>query len=187
MMPINLIPAHRLDMRRTRRHVRLWLIVGAMYTALLIVIAATTAGPQLAGADIDAQIEQAKDRLVQNQQHESQLSSTLRGLQYELAAARYIAQRPDWSVLLAEVAAVRGDDVVLHTMSLTPDTSGAYVVRMAGHGRSQPSVSALTLRLEECGLFSHVKVLSARREPYLSGQAIRFELECVVGSEAPSP
>jgi hypothetical protein len=122
MMNVNLIPANRLRVRQTRRHIRWWSVGGSIYIMILASIGLVAAGSTFAGGDLEVKIVQATAETESNKQKETQIIAALRVLQNELAAAQYIAERPDWSVLLAEVATMRGDDVVLHEMSLLPDS-----------------------------------------------------------------
>ncbi|HEX7010239.1 MAG TPA: PilN domain-containing protein [Phycisphaeraceae bacterium] len=55
---------------------------------------------------------------------------------------------------------------------------GRYRLRLQGLGRTQQAVSAYVLGLEQTGLFERVKLISTRKEPFGSGQAVGFELEC---------
>lgn len=47
-----------------------------------------------------------------------------------------------------------------------------------GLARSQLAVSQFVLRLEQMGLFGRVTLRDTGREPYLSGEAVAFKIEC---------
>ncbi len=194
MIPTNLIPEHRLTARRRRRRVRQWVAVSVVYSAAILLAGLVTAATTYAGGDPEKQIAQAAERIEQNKLSETQLSSELLTAQNELAAVTYVAERPDWNVLLAVISVARGDDVVLSKVSLAlNDRSGSshnqksFIIQMTGHGQTQAAVSAFALRLEQEGLFSDVKVQNARREPYGSAAAIRFDLQCRIGQEGATP
>ncbi len=130
-----------------------------------------------------------------------------------LAVDQAVNGQPDWSMLLASVARLRGDDVVLKSCGLdaaaetirekppekvadktTPVASPApmtlparAIVRLQGYGRSQAAVGQFVLRLEQTGLFDDVLLVKTNREPFLDDHAMSFQLECQLKSGAIEP
>lgn len=188
----NLIPARRIQARRRRRCIRWW---GAVCGAYAAVLAAAGAGGMLvrgAAADdvagriaaLDARIQAKVASLTAVQQELSQRRVVLR-------VNEAVSDQPDWSILLALIAAKVGDGVALETCALTPQkppanadgkpgTSAPAVFKLSvrGFGRDQAAVSAFVLGLEESGLFDRVKLVETRRTPLLAGVAVAFTVEC---------
>jgi len=88
----------------------------------------------------------------------------------QIAAARALAENPDWSLLLGMVSSDLSDDVVLERCFLAPvDSAGdsdrpaqptrpdeqvlyqRYTLDLSGYSRSQTGVSQYVLRLEKSG------------------------------------
>jgi hypothetical protein len=113
-------------------------------------------------------------------------------------ANRTVAEQPDWSVLLALLGSVKGDDVVLRSVAVGPAPVPAppppergkpapppvvpdTILDVMGVGQTQLAVSQHVLRLEQTGLFSKVALLDTGREAFVNGNAIAFRLQCVFG------
>ena len=56
-------------------------------------------------------------------------------------------------------------------------------VELSGYAQSQQAVAKAVLRLETTPLFTVVKLLDTRREPFLAGQAVTFRIHCVLGTQ----
>ncbi|MGE5607759.1 MAG: PilN domain-containing protein, partial [Bacillota bacterium] len=130
----------------------------------------------------------------------------------KLQTIRLVTNQPDWSILLAALSQAIGEDTVLNTITLeplhgstgsaTPPATGkgssktpapeaaAQPVRwrldLQGHGLSQPSVSRLITRLQQTELFQDITLQRTRREPFFGGQAIAFQLQCLLGEKRSS-
>jgi len=131
---INLIPTHRIDARRRKRRIRVWTVVVAVYASALVVgaSAAHTVWGQAdrrladAAAEYDQKVREAQQQVVA-------LEPALTEARVKLEASRAVAVQPDWSVLLALLAELRGERVVLQSVRLDPikpaDRQGRRVVR----------------------------------------------------------
>ncbi len=53
-----------------------------------------------------------------------------------------------------------------------------YGLKLSGFGRTQNAVSQFVLRLERIELFHEVRLIKCNRQPFLSGHAVAFEVEC---------
>jgi hypothetical protein len=188
----NLIPAYRLTARARGRRLRAWILGGSVYAALLIGVylgsRATWGGNREALAaereKIDVRMQQTS-RTVRSLQHE------LDTVNLQLHATQAIEDQPDWSLLLAMLPARLTDDVFLRRCEIKPvvaegaatagRTDSAYVLRLAGYGRTMTSVLAFVQGLESIGLFDQVRLTRTNSEPLLAGTAISFQAECVMG------
>ncbi len=191
---INLIPESRQLARRRRVRCRVWVVSAVGYTALVVAACivfrglstnkdTTTLGEELAGIDAE---------LAQIEQEQSQLKPELADQRLILASGRSITDQPDWSLLLSYLAdEVLGDSVTLSGCTLAPvagsdetDSSEqvSVILTLNGHAKTTPAVSQFVLRLEELGLFDRVSLARTNREPFLDGQAIAFEAQCLMSS-----
>jgi hypothetical protein len=192
MIAVNLMPAWRRQQRRRRARRWWWTVIASIYAVLLAFV---YVGWRVAWADDDSDVSQqlalvrgdieATDKAI------AQLRAEVRKRKMTLQVTDSIAGQPDWSILLALPAKLRGDDVVLNRCDL--DTGGRpptalpgapsaspLLFRVQGFGRTQAAVSHFALRLEHTGLFQSVTLLKSNREPFLSNEAVAFRIECVL-------
>ncbi len=64
---------------------------------------------------------------------------------------------------------------------------GPFVLAVAGYGKTMTAVSQFVLALERLGLFDQVRLIKTNREPFLSTQAVAFQIECSLGSNGGGP
>ena len=181
----------------------LWLV--AFFVLRLIGIG----GPNALGSDL----EKINNRAKEVEADLAQIRSNLGRSNSELAASRKIGSQPDWSVLLSLLASTLGDSIVLRDCQIITDQAsdstsskanrttflqeavstrktitdmGTVQLKIGGLGLNQQAVSEYVLRLERLELFSHVKLIETRREPFLDSQAIAFHLQCIFNSSGVS-
>ena len=203
MNAVNLIPAHRRDAQHRRRRVRIWIGLCAVYGLLLTVgYGACYAKWGGGGDDLDQQLIHTQTQIDSADMTIQRLGTQLTEVRMEMEAVQAVAEQPDWSVLLALLAKVRGEDVVLKrcevqpTRRAEPTASAAdnqtpqeptadrsFLIRLVGYARSQAAVSKFVLRLEDARLFDHVTVMRTTREPFLEDQAVAFHLQCMLGTK----
>lgn len=107
-----------------------------------------------------------------------------------LAAARAIADHPDWSLLLNLLGKLRGDQVDLARVALgyrrpdpgakaEPRQTRGYWVRITGQALDQAAVARFAVRLEDAGLFDRVALTESRKG---AGDAalIDFQIEAFI-------
>ena len=195
MNRVNLISQSRRQDRAHRVRCRLWGTGIAGYAAVITAACVVYFGMDtFAGtgplhdklAELDAELQSIESE-------QAQISPVLLEQRLVLNAGRSITDQPDWSMLLIYLAEeLLGDDVVLAGCMLEPLTeegqnhnqNTSMLVRLAGYGKSAPAVSQFVLRLEESSLFNKVTLEKTNREPFLNGQAIVFEVHCLMsGSE----
>ncbi len=205
MKCFNLMPAPRRQAKACRARVRQWLAVGVAFVGMLVMICITCHRTWGVGPDpLADEIRQTADRIAASGRTISELQGQLVASRWKLDTFRGIGRQPDWSVLLTLLADGLGDEVVLKnceldeivipvertapkrgesqiiTTSRLEDKAGrtAFVLRVAGFGRSQTAVSLFVLRLERSGVFDNVRIVSTIREPFLNAKATAFRLEC---------
>ncbi|MCX5662015.1 MAG: PilN domain-containing protein [Planctomycetota bacterium] len=63
-----------------------------------------------------------------------------------------------------------------------------FQLNLGGLARSQGAVTAFVLRLQATGLFEQVDLVKTTREPFLTGEAIAFQIRCTLKERArPTP
>ena len=203
MKRANLIPAARLAQKARLRRVRGWATVLGVYAVLLS--GAYAACFAFGGDDSDQvirRIRESTDRFREAGKEIHTLRSSLAEASKEIAAARALAQNPDWSLLLAMVSTNLADDVVLERCFLAPvdsstedgrvngpaDPAGPggqvlyqrYILDLRGFSRTQTGVSQFVLRLEASRLFESVRLVKTHKSDFMDGQAVSFRIECVL-------
>ena len=202
MNGLNLIPEHRKLAAARRRRWRGWF---AAWIAGAALIGAGCGVAQVMWGRNNAQLESEVRELARHidtaAAQRDALETRLARLKDELAAANSVADQPDWSRLLAFLSTQAGDAVVLNGLRLEPavetskaavrntshtiDQPNRYRLELRGFAQSAADVSQLALRLQAAGLFEDVKALRATREPFLTGQAVNFHIQCTLGEAAP--
>lgn len=205
---VNLVPKQRQKARCMNARLQFWMGSCGGYallwlSAFILIRLLGIGGPDALGSDLEKITSRAKE--VESDL--AQLRSDLGRSSAELAASQKIGSQPDWSVLLSLLSATLGDSIVLRDCQLITDQAsdspsakvrastknsdtdlGTVQLKIGGLGLSQQAVSEYVLRLERLEVFSQVKLIETRREPFLDGQAIAFHLQCIFNSsEASNP
>lgn len=205
MMGINLIPAHRLLAMQRRIRVRLWMRIDSICICVLLIICA------VAMPLFDQSATSVADELVFLDKKATGMNRSISALLPELSevkltldASRAMQKQPDWSVLLALLANLQGDQIVMRNVQTKPmggghvaaggsevvsaeeisaagDNRSGYKLVLGGMGKTQNAISQFVLRLEQCGLFERVRVIMTNREGFMSDHAVSFELLCTMG------
>ena len=199
---INLVPVHR----REARVRRIWrgrcIVICVAYSVLILALTTTAYALISRGNDI------IPGRLAEAAEEENRVSTalaktleTLEQKESQLRASRAIAGQPDWSELLALLAAKTQDQITLRGCSVSPRQVAAprmtavksagvkpatpsfagILVSVSGAGISQTEVSQYALRLESTGLFNRVTIIETARETLADLQLVTFRLECTLG------
>jgi len=195
MTQINLIPAYRLAAAQRRTRMRTWLTVDALYGSALL--AATLVGTALldrGGENLHHQLALMQTEINSGNQAVSALRPTITEARQKLEASHAVTAQPDWSVLLAFLAKLRGEDIVFSRCQLVPaqevrredetvnesEPRRTLWIQISGFGLSQTAVSRFVLDLEDVQLFDQVKVIHTKRQAFRSAEAIEFQLQCVL-------
>ncbi len=189
-MGVNLIPMARRDAKRRRGRIRLWVGVSTLFGSLWVTAFIVA---QVFLASDDRKLRDEYDRTSGEMDEARAVVAALREeitvVQSRLDAQQAVGRQPDWSALLALLSADIGDRAVLRsvrlrapheaTSGLAPQDSNAIVrLELTGFAQTQRAVSEFVLRLEEAPLFEKVTLIDTRREPFRSGSAVGFRIEC---------
>ena len=204
MLSVNLIPMRRRQQRLLRARKKGWIVAATAYATLLVV--GYGAWRMVWGGDPRDQAQQlvmVKADIDEINQSITRVRATLQEVSTALHANQMVIGQPDWSLLLALVAKLRGDEVVLDRCGLdvsakgpvatgllavaSKEAFGPILFHLQGHARTQAAVSQFSLRLERTGLFETVTLLKTNREPFKGGEAMAFNLECQVKTALADP
>lgn len=185
----NLIPRARRDAQRAATRIRRWAAVlcavllacGIGYMAML-----NTVG---VGADDTAQL---LDRVAEDiAAAEGELKLAHAGLASAsrmLDAVQEVRDHPDWSALLSSMTAMRGDNIVLGSLDLTPvdaktgqptvSRPARYALRLSGLARDHHAATTFSLMLEETGVFSRVTLTDTTTQSIGDKVVVAFGIEC---------
>lgn len=200
MHSLNLIPFRRLEGRRRRSLRRRWFICCAGYSMLVACAAAAAlALDSRSGSDVQSRLATAGAEVDRASAEVSQVRTKLEQTSSILRSSRAIAEQPDWSSLLALIAAKAGDNVTLKGCSVrprqpapppaartgpaakpAPPPDPTLLVNVLGLASSQAAVSQFALRLESTRLFDRVTLLDTSREPFAGVQLVSFRIECTL-------
>jgi hypothetical protein len=196
MKSLNLIPMWRRQQRWLRARRKVWVIAGCIYAALLTV---GYTGWRCAwsedGRDVSGPLALARHDVDGMSHSIADLRAEMGNVRKALQVNGALIGQPDFSILLALLGQMRGEDVILNrcefdaatkgTTSLPGDPAAPPRFNACGYAKSQAAVTQFALRLERAGPFQSVSVLKSNREPFLSGEAVAFRIECVLKTDAP--
>ena len=197
---VNLIPAQRLKARQRRRRVERWTAGTLSYGLALVGVSCVLHLMSVGGERaVATELEQTRAKFQAVNAAIEKIQPKLAEAQTTLVANRSIGGQPDWSILLALLAELLGDDAMLVSCELKPltdDWSGdrseslrepakatmaaQYLLRLAGLGQTQAAVSNYLLRLEQTGLFESVSLIETSTVPFHTGSAVAMRIECVL-------
>lgn len=187
MDTINLLPPQRVAARRRAALIRRWSSVVTVYAAVVAgAVVMLRGGSSNDGSQLAAQIRQAQAQLDQTRHAidalRTQSGSIVRSLRVEQA----LTDRPDLSVLLAQIGTRVGSEVRLDRIVITPPgATDELVVSLAGLASDQQAVSRFVLAIEESSLFHRVELRSTNRQEMGSIELARFDILCLVGEPTP--
>ena len=189
-MGVNLIPMARRDAKRRRGRIRVWvaasLLLGSLWVTAFVVA-------QVFLASDDRKLRDEYDRTSGDMDEARAVVAALREeitvVQSRLDAQQAVGKQPDWSALLALLSTTLGDRAVLRSVQLrapheatsglaSDDVTAVVRLELTGFAQTQRIVSEFVLRLEEAPLFEKVTLIDTRREPFRSGSAVGFRIEC---------
>lgn len=196
MISVNLIPKWRRQQRKLRARRRAWVIAGCVYAALLAIgYTAWRFAWSGDARDVGGQLAIARHDVDEMAHNAAAQRGSLAETRRALAVKDALLGQGDFSLLLALAGRLRGDEIVLNRCGLDAATRGPESLpgdpiappkfAIQGFGRSQAAVSQFALRLERSGPFQSVSILKSNREPFLTGEAVAFRLECLLRTEAP--
>ncbi len=191
MLSVNLIPMPRREQRMLYARRKGWTIACAAYAvALGVGSLAWRAVWNDDARDLTREISIVHTDVDDATRSIGLLRASLADTRQVILVNRTVAGQPDWSLLMGIVGDIRGDEVVLNRCALetadgpATDAAKPLALRISGYGRSQGVVSQFVLRMEQTGLFDSVSLVKTNREPFLTGEAVAFKLDCLLKSVA---
>ena len=195
MIGVNLIPQSLREARRHRRLVVRWTVGGGIYALLLVLVCVVARSLYMADCHaLDQQTGDMIHRIATADQISRSLKSQLVELHASSQTAHAIADRSDWSMLLSVLANTMDDELALRDVRISPvidaktvvvdPLSGPrkYSLTIRGLGENSMAVSKFVSHLEETKFFDEVKLSHTGREPFMTGMAVSFDLDCTFGS-----
>lgn len=186
MIACNLLPRALVARQQARRCGRVWMAAAGAYTLAAIGVCASIAAvPSPARGNAAQRVAEVRSRI------EASEKQTLAARAVSAKAARAIAARqavgvhPDWSLLLAGLAVVRGEKIVLEDVEIRTEAAGTgggrqATVRIGGIAPGAAEISAFVLRLEGLGVFDRVSQQEATARRIGSVEALAFRVECKI-------
>jgi Tfp pilus assembly protein PilN len=193
---VNLIPVPLRVTRQRRRRVSRWTLACAVYAGALLVSCAMVRSLYLTDRQtLTVEIEQAEKRQSELDRAARQQLAHLAALNDKAQTVHAITDQPDWSVLLAAISITMDDELVLRDLRIAPgsDAGGSvrsasatdaltgprkYQLSLRGIGKTSNAVTKFVSRLEQTKFFDDVKLIRTGREPFMTGMAVSFDLEC---------
>ena len=192
MPDLDFIPISRRIAHRRRQRQRRWVNICAVYVLLVMAGCAVLLAEEWIGhtASVEMELARTIDRIQLSSTQLSDMRRRAKEAEKTLTASQRVSTQPDWSILLAALASKTGEEIVLRRCRVRPSDPSAgaadvdapsMLVQVSGYGRTQQSVSRFVLRLEAAGLFDQLRLIGARREPFLDGYAVAFEVNGTLG------
>jgi Tfp pilus assembly PilM family ATPase/Tfp pilus assembly protein FimT len=195
---INLIPKARRMTKHRRQRKRMWAtVIGTYALSVLICILGSRLMHVFDSRALASQVELLQSQIDMARNEAKSLRTQLKQVRDAWETANTVNNQPDWSLLLALLADIAGDDIELRMCEIgtamgnmstreipppaalplagadsSPSATSAnamWTLNLSGRARSQAAVSQFVLRLEHLGLFAQVRLMETRREPLGQG------------------
>lgn len=210
MTSTNLIPAYRRDARTRRRLCRIWIAACIAHLSILMIAYPIVQTVLASDASIEVELTTVQDEIGETEKSNELIRSEVEETRTTLEATRLVENQADWSLLLTLISVELGENLVLKECVLKPrsgnvlevskripmfdsrsgtrggvpdDAPVVSIVELKGYGTTHRAVSQFVLRLERTKLFSRITLEESRREGFLQGQAIAFQLSCLLSGE----
>lgn len=189
MDKINLIPRSRIESRKTRTHLRFWVLGNACVAlALGLAVSVWRLSSQVQDGVTVGHVVNARNDLAKLSASLALAESELRDASRADIASQVLRNTPDWGVLLAMVANETREDCVLRNITVEAQDRTAtadgparfFKLKLDGLARSHSAATEFVLRFQKLGLFSSIKLGRSKREPFLTATAMTIEMECAI-------
>jgi hypothetical protein len=188
-LSVNLIPRARLEAQRVSSLVHTWAAVLGATAALLAIAYAALLNTVAGDAEgMEAQMDRAASEHGVAEAELKAARAELASASRLLSASQEVRDHPDWSALLGAMAAMRGDDLVLGTLDLSPvgavqgqvtvTRPSRYMLRMSGLARNHRAATTFSLMLEETGVFERVTLTNTSSQMVGERPVVVFAVEC---------
>lgn len=192
MLTANLLPmSRRRASAREDRAVAWAMGIGVLACSLAVATAAIRVSTRSTTAAATArELSGVESELAQLATLVDESKARAQKAESHLAAARAIADHPDWSLLLNLLGRLRGDQIDLARVALgfrKPESSAksepkqprGYWVRITGQALDQAAVAKFAVRLEGAGLFDKV-TLSESKKGAAENALVEFQIEASI-------
>lgn len=197
MRTINLIPKFRLIRASRRRWTFVWGAVAVASLGLAGALgAAVSASDPLRSRSLEDQIAAETAKLQDLKAKASRDRTEARRIASALAARRSVGRHPDFSRLLAALAA-RSGEVLMESIDVDRrDTPGAtkttpgtrkYVFTIAGVAPKQTSAAEFIAGLESWRVFDRVTLLGSQARLVRGVDAVSFRVEALIEEKLHTP
>ena len=210
MNGINLIPSHRLVMRRRAARVRMWMCIAPACVLLLSGSYGYLLGTWDTNAgEVQDRLSALEPEIAAREGENADQKRRLDEAKAALAAARSVGAQPNWGLLVAYVAQKLGEEAVLSDLVLEPvaaaPATGAsppptrsagkpspaeaatrpasYRLTLSGLALTQEAVTRLALALSDPALFDRVKLVESKRSTFSGAEAVAFRIECAIDEQ----
>jgi len=197
MNSVNLIPAARRAAAARERRIRGWGVTGSLYALVLLGVCAAMAADSGEVRQAAEAALRAQQRLEKVDQDLTKAKSGLSATRAQLEAARAVGKHPDWSRLLASLATLKGERVVLTMCEVTssgvaPEGDGksdakadatkarSYTLRVAGLAEEAKDASAFVAALEASQVFDEVLLQEAKAARFNDRDVVTFRVGAVL-------
>lgn len=174
MITVNFMPKARVLAAGRRRRIRRWSLVCVGYGLILASAWAAAAAGTGGGEGPENELSGLQAKIAARDADLARLRKDQAGTNRRLEAARAVAEHPDWSILLRLLAELRGPEVALDRVALTPRPGkgagegpgrGGATVALGGIALTPKAASEFVMRMESNGLFETVTLLEVRSRP----------------------
>jgi Tfp pilus assembly protein PilN len=175
MIAVNFLPKARLLAAQRRRRTRTWVFICVGYGLVLASAWAAAATRHAPTESADAELAALQSKLDSREADLAALRKSAAVVTRRLDAAKAVAEHPDWSILLGLLADLRGPEVVLERVTMTPRAGraqtaegparGGATVTLGGIALTQRAASEFIMRMEAHGLFESVVLQEVRSRP----------------------
>ncbi|MCC6428350.1 MAG: hypothetical protein IT435_16205 [Phycisphaerales bacterium] len=194
---INLIPADIVVLRRVNVRRKRWIAAGAAVAALGLVVSLGVRASLRDPRGLADELTRATARRDAAALDVDRARSDLMQANQRLIAVGGLADRPNWSILLAVIAKARLDSTVVDALTLKkapptqpppgsppgspPTDDGAFVVTIKGRAENQRDISTLARGFEKTELFDSVRQERVQSVKTGDRELLEFEFTCRIG------
>lgn len=176
----NLMPVYLLERRSRQHRIRHWQYVLLFETcAVGAAVVTMMAEVQNPASETRQAIEGTVGQIDVVSSAVSHAREKLQEAQQQLAVAREVVRKPDWSILLAALAWESQGRVMFDSLQMSGDSGSAdsaegYRLSITGNCDGQEQLTGFVQSLEATKLFTRVKITQTQSLPALEGASPRL-------------
>lgn len=199
MTRFNLLPTRIRSERVLRARARAWTVVCTACAGVAVLITTTVRLAYDARSHRLSRLAHAAHvSVVRHETEARRLATGLEATHRALTAAERLQEEPDWSIVLALVARISGENIAITSFGLldserSPDRSSeartespaVVAVTISGVGSTHADVAAFVIGLDSAGLFSVVELERTSRTDGAPGGLTSFSVRCEIDRATP--